>query len=62
VNKLRGFSAHRTLPKSYISEVPRRDEAQFDQNTARRLAAALNRRDVAAKLLREAMRELAESR
>jgi hypothetical protein len=33
--------------KSYVSEGLRRDEAQFDQYTARRLADALKRRGVA---------------
>ncbi len=38
VAPMRGFSAYQTLLKSYISEGLRRDEVQFDQNTARRLA------------------------
>jgi hypothetical protein len=32
----RGFSAYETLLKSYISEGLRRDEAEFDQQTARK--------------------------
>ena len=61
VAPLRGFSAYQTLLKSYISEGLRRDEAQFDQNASQRLAAALKRRGVAEKVLREAMQEAAES-
>jgi hypothetical protein len=61
VAPLRGFSAYQTLLKSYISEGLRRDEAQFDQNASQRLAAALKRRGVAEKVLREAMQEVAES-
>ena len=37
----------------------RRDEAQFDQYTARKLADALKRRGVAEKVLEEAMAEIA---
>ena len=61
VAPMRGFSAYQTLLKSYISEGLRRDEAQFDQNTAQRLAAALKRRGVAESVLQEAMREVADS-
>jgi len=61
VAPMRGFSAYQTLLKSYISEGLRRDEVQFDQNTARRLAEALKRRGVADKVLQEAMKEVAES-
>ena len=39
----------------------RRDEAQFDQYTARRLADALKRRGVTEKVLQEAMKEIAEN-
>src|ERR1700716_751023 len=38
VAPIRGFTAYQTLLKSYISEGLRRDEAQFDQYTARKLA------------------------
>lgn len=41
------------------SEGLRRDEAQFDQYTARRLADALKRRGVADRVLQEAMKEIA---
>lgn len=58
VAPMRGFTAYQTLLKSYISEGLRRDEAQFDQRTARRLTEALKRRGVAEKLLREAMAEI----
>ena len=60
VAPMRGFSAYQTLLKSYISEGLRRDEAQFDQNTAQRRGAALKRRGVAESVLQEAMREVAE--
>jgi hypothetical protein len=39
----------------------RRDEAQFDQQTARRFAEALKRRGVAENLLAEAMAEIAHA-
>ena len=58
---MRGFSAYQTLLTSDISERLRRDEVQFEQNTAQRLAAALKRRGVAEKVLQEAMREVAQS-
>src|SRR5215475_11352377 len=61
VAPMRGFTAYQTLLKSYISEGLRRDEAQFDQYTARRLADALKRRGVTEKLLQEAMKEIAEN-
>ena len=61
VAPMRGFSAYQTLLTSDISERLRREEVQFEQNTAQRLAAALKRRGVAAKVLQEAMRELAQS-
>jgi hypothetical protein len=38
VTPMLGFTAYQTLLKSYISEGLRRDEAQFDQHTVRRLA------------------------
>jgi hypothetical protein len=44
-----------------ISEGSRRDEAQFDQRTARRLAEALKRRGVAENVLAEAMAEIAHA-
>ena len=56
---MRGFTAYQTLLKSYISEGLRRDEVQFDQHTARKLAEALKRRGVAEKVLQEAMAEIA---
>jgi hypothetical protein len=54
----RGFTAYQTLLKSYISEGLRRDEAEFDQQTARKLAEALRRRGVAESLLQEALAEV----
>jgi len=55
------FTAYQTLLKSYITEGLRRDEAQYDQYTAHRLADALKRRGVAEKLLQEPMKEIADS-
>ena len=55
---LRGFTAYQTLLKSYISEGLRRDEAEFDQQTASRLAEALKRRGVAESLLADALAEI----
>jgi hypothetical protein len=55
---MRGFNAYQTLLKSYISEGLRRDEAQFDQQTARRLAAALTRRGVPENVVNEALAEI----
>ena len=58
VAPLRGFTAYQTLLKSYISEGLRRDEAQFDQYTARRLAEALKRRGVKQDVIDEAWAEV----
>ena len=55
---LRGLAGYQTLLKSYVSEGLRRDEAQFDQYTAQRLADALKRRGVAEGVLREALNEI----
>jgi hypothetical protein len=54
----RGFTAYQTLLKSYISEGLRRDEAEFEQQTARKLADALKRRGVPESLLEEALAEV----
>ena len=54
----RGFSGYQTLLKSYISEGLRRDEAEFDHYTARKLAEALKRRGVADDVLRDALSEV----
>jgi len=54
----RGFTAYQTLLKSYISEGLRRDEAEFDQPTARKLAEALKRRGVPENLVNEALAEV----
>ena len=62
VAPMRGFTAYRTLLKSFISEGLRRDEVQFDHNTAWRLAEALRRRGVAEKVIQEAIREIGDSR
>jgi hypothetical protein len=61
VAPMRGFTAYQTLLKSYISEGLRRDEAQFDQYTARKLAEALKRRGVAERVLEEALAEIAHA-
>ena len=53
----RGFSGYQMLLKSYIGEGLRRDEAEFDQYTARKLAEALKRRGVAENVLRDALSE-----
>ena len=58
----RGFSAYQTLLKSYISEGLRRDEAEFDQSTARKLAEALKRRGVSERVLEEALAEAQQAR
>jgi hypothetical protein len=55
---LRGLTGYQTLLKSYVSEGLRRDEAQFDQYTAQKLADALKRRGVAEGVLREALDEI----
>jgi hypothetical protein len=44
--------------KSYISDGLRRDEAEFQQQTTRRLAEALKRRGVAESVLQEALAEV----
>jgi hypothetical protein len=54
----RGFTAYQTLLKSYISEGLRRDEAEFEQQTARKLTDALKRRGVPESLLQEALAEV----
>jgi hypothetical protein len=61
VAPLRGFTGYQTLLKSYISDGLRRDEAQFDQSTARRLADALKRRGVTEKVLQEALKEITDN-
>jgi len=61
VAPMRGFTAYQTLLKSYISEGLRRDEAQFDLQTARRLAEALKRRGVADRVLEEALAEISHA-
>lgn len=55
---MRGFAGYQTLLKSYVSEGLRRDEAQFDQQSAQKLAAALKRRGVSEGVLREALAEI----
>ena len=58
VAPMKGFTAYQTLLKSYISEGLRRDEAQFDQHTAHKLAEALKRRGVEERVLKEALAEI----
>ena len=55
---LKGFTAYQTLLKSYISEGLRRDEAQFDQPSARKLAQVLKRRGVDEKVIEKALAEI----
>jgi hypothetical protein len=55
---LKGFTAYQTLLKSYISEGLRRDEAQFDQPSAHKLAQALKRRGVDEKVIDKALAEI----
>jgi hypothetical protein len=57
----RGFTAYQTLLKSYISEGLRRDEAQADLETLRKLTEALRRRGVKESVLRDAMAEARNS-
>ena len=54
----RGFTAYQTLLKSYISAGLRRDEAEFDQQTAQKLAEALKRRGVPESVVNEALAEV----
>jgi hypothetical protein len=54
----RGFTACQTLLKSYISEGLRRDEAEFQKHTARKLVEALKRRGVPVSLLEETLAEI----
>lgn len=61
VAPMRGFTAYQTLLKSYISDGLRRDEAQFDLQTARRLVEALKRRGVADRVLEEALAEISHA-
>jgi hypothetical protein len=58
ITPTRGFTAYQTLLKSYISEGLRRDEVEFERETARKFADALKRRGVAESLLEEALAEV----
>ena len=55
---MRGLGGYQTLLKSYISDGLRRDEAQFDQYTAQKLAASLRRRGVAEGVIKAALEEV----
>lgn len=55
----KGFSGYQTLLKAYISEGLRRDEAIYASDAIERLARALRKRGVSAKVLDEAMRDVA---
>src|SRR5271156_2338212 len=55
---LKGFTAYQTLLKSYISEGLRRDETQFDQPSAHKLAQVLKRRGVDEKVIDKALAEI----
>jgi hypothetical protein len=53
----RGFAGYQTLLKLYISEGLRRDEAQAELQTLRRLSEALKKRGVKESVLKEALAE-----
>jgi hypothetical protein len=53
----RGFTGYQTLLKFYISEGLRRDEAQTEIQTLRRLTEVLKKRGVKESLLKEALAE-----
>jgi hypothetical protein len=55
----KGMSGYQALLKSYISEGLRRDEALQAYNQAERLAQALRKRGVDARLIEDAVREAA---
>ena len=55
----KGFSGYQALLKAYISEGLRRDEAVHQFGPAARLADALRKRGVPAKLIEEAAAEAA---
>lgn len=53
----KGFAGYQGLLKAYISEGLRKDEAVHAFGPAARLAAALRKRGVSAKLIEEAVQE-----
>ena len=55
----KGFRGYQTLLKSYISDGLRRDEATYASTAVERLAQALKKRGVSAKVLADAMRDVA---
>jgi hypothetical protein len=55
----KGFTGYQTLLKAYISEGLRHDEALYVFSPAARLVAALKKRGVSAKLIKEAAQEAA---
>lgn len=55
----KGYAGYQTLLKAYISEGLRRDQAVYADDGVERLARALKKRGVSAKVLDEAMREFA---
>jgi hypothetical protein len=55
----KGLGGYQTLLKAYISEGLRRDEAIYASDAIQRLARALKKRGVSAKVLDEAMRDIA---
>lgn len=59
VAPIKGMSGYRALLKFYVSEGLRKDEAVHAFGAAARLADALRKRGVPAKLLEEAAREVA---
>ena len=55
----KGYAGYQTLLKSYISDGLRRDEAMYVSDTLNRLARALKKRGVSAKVLDDALRDVA---
>jgi hypothetical protein len=55
----KGLGGYQTLLKAYISDGLRRDEAIYASDAIQRLARALKKRGVSAKVLDEAMRDIA---
>lgn len=55
----KGLSGYQALLKAYVSEGLRRDEAVYVYGPAARLAEALKKRGVSAKLIEEAAQEAA---
>ena len=54
-----GFSGYQALIKAYVSEGLRRDEAKFVFGQARQLADILKKKGLDAKVIEEAMKQVA---